>query len=223
MIPIAIVVAGALVAGALFFAGRSTETPGAGNPTGNPTVEKVVPVSASDHILGNPDAKVILVEYTDLECPFCKAFHATMQQIMQEYGPGGNVAWVMRNFPLQQLHPNAPRLAEAAECIAELGGNDAYWNFLDAIIVQAPINTLFDMSKLTPTATGVGVSGTAFESCLASGKYRNKIEKEYADAIASGGQGTPHNVVVTKDGQNIPIPGAQPYEAVKSVLDAALK
>jgi len=222
MIPVSIVVAGALIAGALFFAGRS-EGPSAGNDNnGSPTAAKIAAVSASDHILGNPDAKVILVEYTDLECPFCKSFHPTMQRIMREYGAGGDVAWVMRNFPLQQIHPNAPRLAEASECVAELGGNDAYWNFLDAIIVQAPVNTFFDMAQLTPTAASVGVTGAAFESCLASGRYRSDIEKEYNDAIASGGQGTPHNVVVTKDGQNIPIPGAQPYESVKAVIDAAL-
>lgn len=220
MVPVSIVVAGVLVAGALFFANRS---PGAPAADGGNTVEKVPAITASDHILGNPDAKVVLVEYTDLECPFCKAFHETMKRIMAEYGEGGEVAWVLRNFPLQQIHPNAPRLAEAAECVAELAGNDAYWSFIDAIYALAPVNTFFDMSKLSQTASGVGVSATALDACLASGRYQDKISKEYSTAIATGGQGTPHNVIVTKDRQNIPIPGAQPYETVKSVIDAALR
>ena len=221
MIPVSIVIAGILVAAALFFSGRATEGPTAdGNDA---AVEKVPAITTSDHILGNPDAKVIVVEYTDLECPFCKAFHETMKRIMAEYGEGGEVAWVLRNFPLQQIHPNAPRLAEAAECVAELAGNDAYWSFIDALYALAPVNTFFNMSKLTQTASGVGVSATAFDACLASGRYQDKISKEYSDALATGGQGTPHNTVVTKDGQSIPIPGAQPYETVKSVIDAALR
>lgn len=218
---VSILVAGALIAGALFVAGRSAggptaETPGSG-------VGNVPAVTSEDHILGNPDAPVVIVEYTDLECPFCKVFHETMKQVMDEYGESGNVAWVLRNFPLEQLHPNAPRLAEAAECVAELGGNTSYWSFIDAMFTVAPVNTLFDMSRLTSTASGVGISGAAFDACLESGRYRDKISNEYNDAVGTGGQGTPHSIAVIKDGQNVPIPGAQSYETVKGVIDAALR
>ncbi len=220
-VPIAIVIAGALVAGALFFSGHATTTPTAGTTAPN-QVKNFVAVSAADHILGDPNAPVKIVEYTDFECPFCKQFDSTMKQVMATYGKDGKVAWVIRNFPLEQLHPNAPKLAEAAECVAEIGGNDAYWKFLDSTFTQFPVNTFFDFTKLDSTVAGVGVDTTKFEACYTSGKYKDKIAKEFNDAVAAGGQGTPHNIIVTKDGQKVAIPGAQPYAALKTVLDAVL-
>lgn len=224
-IPVAIVLAGALVAAALYFGGYGKGVGVApSNNNGASAVKKDVPkVTSADHILGNPNAPIKIVEYTDLECPFCKQFHDTMKQVMDKYGQNGQVAWVMRNFPLAQLHPNAPALALAAECVAELGGNNAYWKFQDAIIAEAPINTFFDLTKLDSTVASVGVDSTQFETCYKSGKYQDKITKEFNDAVASGGQGTPFNILVDKNGKNIEIPGSQPLNIVTAMIDAALK
>lgn len=221
MVPVSIGVAVLVIAGALFIAGGSTEGPGHANGTNG--ANNVPAVTSEDHILGNPDASVVIVEYTDLECPFCKVFHKTMEQVMAEYGESGEVAWVLRNFPLEQLHPNAPRLAEAAECVAELRGNEAYWSFIDAMFTLAPANTLFDMSKLTQTASGVGISSAAFDACLEDGRHKDKVAAQYNDAVALGGQGTPHSIAIVKDGQNVVIEGAQQYETVKGIIDAALR
>ncbi len=219
-IPIAIVVAGALIAVSLYFVGNGGTGPT--TSTGTPTDIEVPEVTETDHILGNPDARIIIVEYTDLDCPFCKQYHATMKQIMAEYGPTGEVAWVMRNFPLAQLHPNAPKLAEASECVADLGGNDAYWKFLDEMFDVAPAGTFTDLADLPTLAAKVGVNSTEFNNCYNSGKFQSKVQDEFNDAIASGGQGTPHNVVVTASGKTVPIPGAQPYATVKSIIDTVL-
>ncbi len=222
-IPIAIVVAGALIAGALFFAGRGTGNalPPGGTDSGG--IQKDIPkVTADDHVRGDRNAKVVIVEYTDLECPFCKQFDGTMKEIMKEYGADGRVAWVLRHFPLQQLHPNAPRLALASECVAELGGNDSFWAFVDSIFTQAPINTFFDMSKLTATAERVGVNGAAFDACLQGGKHQDKVTKQFNDAIAAGGQGTPFSVAIGKGGKQYPIPGSQPIEQVRATIERAL-
>ncbi len=224
-IPIAIIVAAILISGAFFFAGRGgTQAPVANNPTnsGDSTAENVVPVSADDHILGNPDADVIVIEYSDIECPFCKQFHVTMQQIMNEFGNDGSVAWVYRHFPITQLHQNAPRLAEASECVAELSGNTAFWAFIDEVFAVAPVNTFFPMDQLTATAEKVGVDAGAFNQCLDSGRHQETVQKEFSDAVSSGGQGTPHNIVVTKQGQVIPLPGSQPYGTVKNVIETLL-
>ena len=223
-IPLAIVIAGAFIAGALYFSSNGLPSFSGGDAaTNEPSTSNVAPVTADDHIKGSKDAKVIIVEYTDLECPFCKAFHITMNQIMAEYGAGGQVAWVIRNFPLQQLHPNAPKLAEAAECVAELGGNEAYFDFLDAVFERAPINTFFDFSEMDATVAEVGVNTASFNECLNSGRYQEKIGKEFQNAVDSGGQGTPHNIVIKKNGDTELIPGAQPYETVKSAIESALK
>lgn len=223
-VPIAIVVAGVFIAGALFFAGRGS----APSPTANGShetagdAENVAAVTASEHILGNPDADIVLIEYSDIECPFCKQFHITMKQIMNEYGKDGRVAWVYRHFPIAQLHQNAPRLAEASECVAELNGNTAFWAFVDEVFAIAPVNTFFPMGQLTATAGKVGVNAEAFDACLASGRHKSTVEDQFNNAVASGGQGTPHNIIVTKAGQIIPLPGAQPYSTVKNVIDAIL-
>lgn len=230
-VPIAIVIAGALVAAAIYFGGGAPA--GTGTYSFNQGVQqgaeqqvaaKPVPkVTAEDHIIGNPNAEIIIVEYTDLECPFCKRFHETMKQVMDKYGSSGKVAWVLRNFPLQQLHPNAPRLALAAECVADIGGNTAYWKFLDEVFTVAPLNTQFDLTKLDATVSKVGVNASAFESCFTSEKFKSKIEKELNDAVASGGQGTPFNIVVMKDGKNVEIPGAQTFEYVDALIQSSLK
>lgn len=220
-VPIAIIVAGALIAGALFFAGRAA-APIPGNHTGGAGAEENVPaVTAEDHILGNPDAPVVIVEYSDIECPFCKQFHVTMQQIIDEYGKDGQVAWVYRHFPLTQLHPNAPRLAEASECVADIAGEDAFWEFLDEVFAIAPANTSFPMGRLSEAATNVGANESAFTQCLDSGRHQATVEGHFNDAIATGGQGTPHNIIIVGD-QIIPLPGAQPYATVKQVIESLL-
>jgi protein-disulfide isomerase len=134
LIPIAIVFGFGLIAAAIFFSGGKTTTPTGvvKNPAVNPsetTSAKIRPVDDTDYIRGNPNAPITVVEYSDYDCPFCKNFHDTMNTIMKEYGVTGKVAWVYRQFPLAQLHPNAPRISEAAYCVGELGGSDAYFTF----------------------------------------------------------------------------------------------
>lgn len=223
--PVAIVIAGALVALALYFGG-GTGGPAAVNQPAEkqgPTKADIVAVSATDHIIGDPNAPIKIIEYTDLECPFCKQFHGTMNQIMSTLGKEGKVAWVIRNFPLEQLHPNAPKLAEAAECVAEQGGSTAYLAFLDELFRVAPLNTPFDFSKLDATVTKAGVNLGTFKTCYASGKFKDKIAQEIQDAIRSGGTGTPHNILIDKKGNPTLIAGAQPLEVVRAAIEKALK
>ncbi|MBS3903249.1 MAG: thioredoxin domain-containing protein [Anaplasmataceae bacterium] len=95
--------------------------------------EKVSPVSDNDHLRGSPNAKLTIIEFSDLECPFCATFHETMERIMSEYETQGTVAWVYRHFPLESIHPDARRLAHEAECVNELAGNDAFWKYLSSV------------------------------------------------------------------------------------------
>src|SRR3990167_9400150 len=81
-------------------------------------------VTDKDWYKGNKNAKVVMVEYSDLECPFCKSFHPTMQQVMKDYGD--KVKWVYRHYPLN-FHANAQKEAEATECAGKLAGNDGFW------------------------------------------------------------------------------------------------
>jgi len=99
-------------------------------------------VNETDHVWGNSNASVTIVEFSDIECPFCKKFHQTMIQIMNEYGRDGRVAWVYRHFPLEQSHQFAREGALAAECANEEGGPEAFWSFVNEVFGSSqPVNS----------------------------------------------------------------------------------
>lgn len=149
-IPFAIVVGFAFIAIAIYFSGgKTTSAPNIAAPA--PEAEKAIelsPVTEKDFIRGNPNAPITIVEYSDYDCPFCKNFHDTMKLIMDDYGVTGKVAWVYRQFPLAQLHPNAPRISEAAYCVGELGGDEAFWTFSDLVFSERDVNEPTNMTKL---------------------------------------------------------------------------
>lgn len=96
------------------------------------------PLTASDHVLGDVNAPVTVIEYSDLECPFCIRFHDTQETIMKEYA--GKIKWVHRHFPLN-FHASAKPYAYAAECANEVGGNDAFWKMVDYIFKNQPLKS----------------------------------------------------------------------------------
>lgn len=220
-VPIAIVIAGAIIAGALYFT-KGTPAPKA--PTANePSEANVAPVTAEDHLLGDPNAPVVIVEYSDTECPYCKNFHQTMTQIVNEYGKNGKVAWVYRHFPLDSIHPKADKEAAATECATEQGGNDMFWKYINRIFETTPSNNNLDLGQLPKIAEGLGLDVQKFEQCLASVRHDGRVEAQFQSGVAAGVRGTPHSFVITKkDGKIYSLEGAQPYTTVKSVIDAAL-
>ena len=218
-VPFAIVIAGALIAVALYFSNQSSV---AGPAAQEPVVaEKIRGIQSNDHVRGNPNAAVVIVEFSDTECPFCKQFHSTMKQVIDAYGTDGKVAWVYRHFPLTQLHPKAPKEAEALECAAELGGNDIFWKYTDKLYEVTPSNNGLDAAQLPLIAEQVGLSKSAFMTCLDSGKHRARIEKDMNEVVAAGGQGTPHSIVLFA-GEQLPIEGGQPFAVVKNMIDTLL-
>ncbi len=191
--------------------------PGQLPPAGN-----VKPVTKADHIKGDfSKAKVFLIEYSDIECPFCKRFHPTMKQTVQTYGK--DVAWVYRHFPLN-FHANAQKEAEASECAAELGGNTAFWKYLDTMFERTTSGgTGFALDKLTPLAKEIGLNETKFQQCLDSGRYTAKVNQDLQEGQTAGVNGTPGTVLLTRDGQTAVISGAVPFETVKSAVEKYLK
>jgi len=239
-VPAAIIVAGILIAGAVIYGGGNSNL-NANNPS-NPSLagnnnagiedggnkasaslDKIAPITKEDHILGNVNAPVKIVEYSDLECPFCKRFHETMNQVMDEYGKSGKVAWVYRHFPLDSLHSKARKEAEATECANELGGNAKFWEYANRLFELTPSNNRLELSQLPEIAKYIGLNEVKFNECLSSGKYANHISEDLANAVATGGQGTPWSILIAKDGKKFPINGALPYTQVKILIDSALK
>ncbi len=227
MIPLAIVIGFGLIAAAIYMTGATNPLATGTTDTENQVVEaegdlaNITPVSDADHIRGNPNAPIVFVEYSDYDCPFCKNFHETMKRIMEEYGADGRVAWVYRHFPLQELHPSAPRIAEASECVAKLGGNTAFWTFSDLVFGERGTNELTDTSRLPEFATSAGVDAAAFNTCLENGETRSLVEEDFNNAIAIGGRGTPHTIVLVGEEQGV-INGAQPYATVRQIVENLL-
>ena len=219
-IPVAIVVGFGLIAAAIFFSGsNAVPAPTAkAVPTETTKETTVRPVDDTDYVRGNPNAPILVIEYSDYDCPFCKNFHETMTRIMEEYGVTGKVAWAYRQFPLEQLHPNAPRLSEAAFCAGELGGTDAYWKFSDLIFNEREVNVQTNMTRLPEFAATAGLDKAKFNECLNSGKFKDKVAASIAEGAAAGAQGTPYSIV-TVGGQQAVINGAQPYPVVKQIID----
>src|SRR3989344_44975 len=225
LIPASIVVAGLLVAFAVFYTnGAPIPKDQGANVLGNDTkAENMRPVDSSDHILGDPNAPVKIVEYSDLECPFCKDYHPTLTRVMSEYGKDGKVAWVYRHFPLDAIHSRARKEAEASECAAELGGNNAFWAYIGKVFEITPSNNGLDPSKLPLIAQQIWLDKTNFESCLSSGRYAEKIQENYADAVNSGGDGTPYTIIITSKGEVYPFSGALPYAQLQPLIEDAIK
>lgn len=223
---------GVLITKVQYLEGKSSGTASAGLAQGNTqdgsdpqaAVQDppgdIKPVSNEDHTIGSKDAKVSIVEYSDLECPFCKSFHPTMQEILKTYGD--KVNWTYRHYPLE-FHQNAQKEAEASECVNELAGNEKMWEFIDTIFERTTSNgTGFALDKLGPLASELGVDQGTFQSCLDAGKFEKHVKDEMADGAKGGVDGTPATFIIDPRGEVKLISGAQPIEAFKTVIDQAL-
>lgn len=196
-------------------------TPSQPGAPAKPEVGNLKAVSKDDHIRGDRNAKVMLVEYSDMECPFCKRYHPTVKQTVEQYK--GKVAWVYRHFPLS-FHANAQKQAEATECAADVGGNDKFWEYLDKIFERTTAGgTGFALDQLVPLAKELGIDEGKFKSCLDGGKFTAKVQKDLQEGQEAGVDGTPGTILVRNDGKKVLVPGAVPDTELKSEIDALLK
>lgn len=163
---------------------------------------------------GSKNARYVWVEYSDFECPFCKKIHPDLIKLLEEYE--GKLAWVYRHFPLA-FHAKAQKSAEATECAADLGGEEAFWQLTDLIFEKMPEMELADLSSL---ASSVGLNQSSFQQCLDSGKHEQKVKDQFDEGSKAGINSTPTSVVFDMEtDQSKTVIGAQPYETLKSSLD----
>ena len=189
---------------------------GAGDQVGT-----VAPITAQDHVQGSASAPVTMIEYSDFQCPFCKAFHPTLEQIMKDYS--GKIRWVYRYFPLTSIHPYAEKAAEAAQCASDQG---KFWEMADVFFntQDSWANSGLDAATLENLAKQAGVRDLkTFDSCAASGKYASMVQAEEQTGETAGVTGTPGTIIIGKNGSKQLVPGALPIDAVKQMIDSALK
>ncbi len=171
--------------------------------------------------LGDPNAPLTIVEFSDYQCPFClRHFQQTMPQLKAEYIDTGRVYYVFKDFPIISLHPVAPRIHEAARCAGEIAGSDGYWQAHDSYFNNS--QQLRDLpqpdldNKLVQLTGAVEIDEAAMRECLDSGRYTDAVNADLAEGQSLGVNGTPGFFV-----NGYPVPGAQPYEVFQQVIALA--
>ena len=219
-IPISILIAGLMISGSIMYKGDSTATQTAQIGNTDPETPKVVETSIqeNDRILGDPDAKIEIVEYSDFQCPYCRLFwQNAYQDIKRDYIDTGKAYLVYRHLPLD-IHPVANITAQASECAGE---QNKFWQFHDIVFAkQAELgeNTIdYGRTEIEQWASEIEINMDSFNKCLDEERYAKKIEQDIASANEYGLRGTPSLAI---NGQLII--GAQPYSVFKSVIEEKL-
>lgn len=217
-IPGAILAAGLILAVSTYVVRTTTDI---AVPKGDP--QAVRPVSPEDHLLGNPQAPVTVITYSDIDCEYCKDFQQTMAQVMTEYGPTGQVAWVFRHFPLLDVHAYALSHANAAECVASIGGEETFWRFIDLVQAYAPNENEFEPEGYPLVLEQLGIPQASFDQCMTAQTFSKKVEADFGNALDTGADSAPYVVILIK-GQEKPITieGGVPYTALKKLLDESI-
>ena len=193
-------------------------------PSSQPIIELKISAD-NDPIIGNSNAPITIIEFSDFQCPFCAKFHIqTLPKIMEEYIKDGKVKLVFRDFPIQSIHSNALLASAAAECANEQGKfkemhdklfeNQNEWNSknTDNVII------LFNQYSLE-----MEIEEEKFDSCLRNGKYVKEIQKDLEDGRAYGISGTPGFFIGNDEIGFIELKGAHPFENFKGIIETQLK
>lgn len=176
--------------------------------------------------LGKADAPLTVVEFSDLQCPFCARFYTDSEpQLIKNYVDTGKIKFVFMQFPLDQIHPNARPVANAALCVLHLSGDAAFWKFHNQAYDNndvVNVGTLVNDSLYATWAKNAGADGAKFADCYGKKTYDAEVTSDLNLGISQGVQGTPTFFIVDKAGQSTSLVGAQPYAAFQQALDAKL-
>jgi len=220
---------GTVVKGSTTTANATAAGQQAAAPQAAPT-EDLSPQKVSvddDPVLGDKNAKVTLIDFSDYECPFCKRyFDDTFAQIKKDYIDTGKIKYVYRDLPLS-FHANAHKEAQAAECAREQGGDVVYYKYHDEIFKRTTSNgTGLALTELSVIAKDLGLNGSALQTCLDNDTYKAEVDKDLADATSVGATGTPTFFIGKSSPDGVitgtKIVGAQPYSAFQAEIDKQL-
>lgn len=226
LVPGSIVIAGVIIAGAIVFS-NSFEITKKGGPaaispptTGADQPAQVPATEDDDTVLGNKNAPVTIIEFSDFQCPFCRRlFNDTIKAVKKNYIDTGKAKLIYRDFPLS-FHEGAQDYAQAAECADDEG---KFWQMHDKIFEEqeklgSGTVPYPGRETLSLWAGQIGLNVTKFKNCLESGKYKKEVEKDIQDGVASGVQGTPATFI---NGRMVS--GAQPLSAFTAIIEEELQ
>jgi protein-disulfide isomerase len=177
----------------------------------------VAEVTDADHVYGSRDAKITMVEYSDFQCPYCFRFHNIAKSIVDN--SNGTVSWIYRHYPLGFHDPAATQQAIASECVAEIGGNEKFWEY--AVLLFGTGDD--DADSLGELAGQIGVDKTRVSNCISSGKYLADVKSDFANGEDIGIRGTPGTVLLNLEtGDAMLIEGAQPEAVFEKAINEML-
>jgi protein-disulfide isomerase len=219
---IAVFIALVAITVAVWHATRGAEHEEVLPPAPSTKASDVRGIEPTDHILGNPNAPLVFIVYSDFRCPFCKDYHNSMTRIVETYGREGEVALVLRHMPIVKLHPESPTYALASECVAQEGGNKAFWEFAELMFDTVTEEHSPNSQELVALAEEVGVSGTDFAACMRTSNLMSRVEKDFDEVINVGARATPYTVVVTPY-QHIARDGVRSYAVIAASVETILR
>ena len=200
--------------------GAGNNNPTAVNPTAvnPPAAQGKIPITIdnTDPVLGDKNAKIKIVEFSDFQCPFCAraANGAVAEMKNSDKFKDGEIALVYKHFPLSSIHPNAQKAAEASACAQDQG---KFWEMHDIIFANAQ---QLDVASLKSYAGQIGLNQGDFDSCLDGGNKAGKVAEDLKQASAAGGRGTPYFVIINEDGDTVAVSGAQPWTNFVAAIDS---
>lgn len=192
-------------------------------PVQNPQTRIAVSIGDSP-VMGNSNAPVTIIEFSDFQCPFCSQFFSqTLPEVEKRYIDSGKVRLVFKNLPLENLHPNARAAAAAAECANEQG---KFWDYHNKLFENqnnwAQLGGIDAAKAFKQYASDLGFDANIFNSCIDSGKYADKVNKDYKDGTNYGVTGTPTFFIGNDQKGYMRLEGAQPFPAFQQELDSEL-
>lgn len=187
----------------------NTNSAAVANTNTAPAAPVDIKIEKTDHIRGNKNAKVTLVEFSDFQCPYCESFNKTVDKILAEYKD--KIRLVFKNYPLTTIHNMAQKAAEAAECA---GQQNKYWEMHDKLFAN---QSTLSVENFKLWAKELGLKESTFKSCLDEGKTAAKVTADQAYGDSIGVNGTPTSYI----NGNL-VAGAQSYDYVKNLIDQAL-
>ena len=195
-----------------------------GQPAPPPTPESILLAIDDDPVKGDKKAGLVLVEFSDFQCPYCARFvRETLPEIERDYIKTGKLKYVFRDFPITSAHKDALKAAQAAGCALDQG---KYWEMHDRLFEN---QTAFTVYNLTQSAEAIGLNKETFQQCLNKNEYETEVQSDFADGLKAGVKQTPTFFLGLTE-PNSPkvkvltvITGAKPYAVFKAAIDSALQ
>ena len=194
------------------------------NPEDNQPPKNIKVDLDDDPVLGNKDAPVTIVEFSDYQCPFCRRSYTQVFSLLKEnFINNGKVKFVFRDFPLSSIHPAAIPAAIASECADEQG---KFWEMHDKMFDEqnkfGQGTVPFTNDDLKKWASEIGLNSDQFDTCLDSQKYLKEVENDFTDGNSYGVQGTPAYFIGNDKEGYTAISGAQPYQVFEQTINSYL-